>query len=382
MISTGVDINTGARVELSFERTIQSVDVLIREIEDAPYVAPGWIDLQVNGFAGVDYNSPNTPHDEIARSLEVLFSTGVTRFYPTVITGRREDMRGALHNLGVAKRGLPQGRAMEGFHVEGPHISPEDGPRGAHPRECVRPPDVGEFRQWQEAAEGNVRLVTLSPEWPEAPHYIEALVAEGIVVSIGHTKATSAQIQDAVNAGATMSTHLGNGAHAVIQRHPNYIWDQLAEDRLVASFISDGIHLPAAFLKAAIRAKGVERSVLVTDAVMPAGCSPGPFRIGGVEIELHADNRVTLAGGDRLAGSALRMDRGIENMVKLAGISLPQAITTATRNPARVGRIASRQRGLTPGDRADIVEFRFDEQSNSLEVLRTFLDGELVYSRN
>jgi N-acetylglucosamine-6-phosphate deacetylase len=246
----------------------------------------------------------------------------------------------------------------------------------------VRPPDFGEFQQWQEAAEGNVRLVTLSPEWPEAPRYIEALVAEGVVVSIGHTKATSAQIQDAVNAGATMSTHLGNGAHAVIQRHPNYIWDQLAEDRLVASFISDGIHLPAAFLKAAIRAKGVERSVLVTDAVTPAGCSPGPFKIGGVEIELHADNRVTLAGGDRLAGSALRMDRGIENMVKLAGISLPQAITTATRNPARVGRIASRQRGLTPGDRADIVEFRFDEQSNSLEVLRTFLDGELVYSRN
>jgi len=226
-----------------------------------------------------------------------------------------------------------------------------------------------------------VRLVTLAPEWPGAPRYIEALVDQGVVVSIGHTQASSAQIQEAVRAGATMSTHLGNGAHAVLPRHPNYIWDQLAEDRLAAGFIADGIHLPASFLKAAIRAKGVERSILVTDAVMPAGCPPGRFTIGGVAIELHPDNRVTLAGLDRLAGSALRMDRGIENLQKLAGLSLIEALAMATRNPARLGRIGSRQRGLSPGERADIVEFRHDRETGAIEILRTFFDGELVYSK-
>jgi N-acetylglucosamine-6-phosphate deacetylase len=382
MILRGLDVSSAGAVVVSFERLIQSVDPLIGGAEDLPLLAPGFIDLQVNGFAGVDYNSPETPQEEIARSIRVLFSTGVTRFFPTVITGEPGQMLGALRNLARARASLKEGGAMEGFHVEGPHISPEDGPRGAHPRQWVRPPDLEEFKRWQEAAEGAVRLVTLAPEWPGAPRYIEALVDQGVVVSIGHTQATSAQIQDAVRAGATMSTHLGNGAHAVLPRHPNYIWDQLAEDRLAAGFIADGIHLPPSFLKVAIRAKGVERSILVTDAVMPAGCQPGRFTIGGVEIELHPDNRVTLAGLDRLAGSALRMDRGIENLRKLAGLSLVEALAMATRNPARLGRVSSRQRGLSPGERADIVEFRHDPQTGAIEILRTFFEGELVYSKN
>src|SRR5262249_51041292 len=156
------------------------------------------------------------------------------------------------------KETLPEGVAMDGFHVEGPHISPDDGPRGAHPRRWVRPPDVDEFHRWQEAARGHIRLVTVAPEWPEAPRYIEALVGEGIVISLGHTNANGAQIAAAASAGATMSTHLGNGAHAILQRHPNYIWEQLAEDRLMASFIVDGIHLPKSFVKVALRAKSVE----------------------------------------------------------------------------------------------------------------------------
>src|SRR5262245_38103163 len=221
---------------------------------DDAYLSAGWVDVQVNGFAGVDYNSPQTPPEEIARSLQVLFSTGVTRFYPTVITGGPEEMRGALENLARAKEALPNGDAMDGFHVEGPHISPDDGPRGAHPKRWVRPPDVDEFRHWQDAARGAIRLVTIAPEWPQAPAYIEAVTKSGVVISIGHTNAGAAQIANAVAAGATMSTHLGNGAHQILPRHPNYIWEQLAEDRLTASFIVDGVHLPSSFLKAALRA--------------------------------------------------------------------------------------------------------------------------------
>ena len=304
----GLDYASGEAVEIRFDGVLSQVEPLIGKVNFTQFVAPGFIDVQVNGFAGVDYCSPATPHEEIARSVRAQFATGVTRLFPTVITGTYEGMAGAIGNLARAKAALgAEGRAMEGFHMEGPHISPDDGPRGAHPRECVRPPDVNEFQRWVDLADGNLKLVTVAPEWPGISGYIEAAVRAGVVVSIGHTGANAQQIADAVSAGATMSTHLGNGAHSVMARHPNYIWEQLADDRLAASFIVDGIHLPKSFLKVALRAKGVERSVVVTDAVMPAGCAPGRYRLGDVDVELHADDRVTLVGQDRLAGSSLKM---------------------------------------------------------------------------
>jgi N-acetylglucosamine-6-phosphate deacetylase len=382
MKCSGVDVATGEELEITCDKTIQSAEPVPAKLDNPPLLAPGLIDLQVNGFAGVDYNSPATSHEEIARSIQVLFSCGVVRFYPTVITGSPEDMCGALRNLASAKEKIPGGEAIEGFHVEGPHISPDDGPRGAHPRRWVRPPDFKEFKRWQEAAKGDIRLVTVAPEWPEAPGYIEALVREGVVVSIGHTNATPRQINDAVDAGATMSTHLGNGSHALLPRHPNYIWEQLAEDRLAAGFIVDGIHLPASFLRVALRAKGIERSVLVTDASTPAGCSPGRYKLGEQDVELTPDERVVLAGQNRLAGSALRMHRGVENLVKLGGLSLRDAVTMATKNPARVGRVVSRQKGLVPGDRADIIQFRFNPNSKSIEIEKAWMGGELMYSKN
>ena len=374
---SGIDAATGAGIEISCEETI----VAARPAQQpAGWIAPGWVDIQVNGFAGVDYNAPQTPHEEIARSVQVLYSAGVTRFYPTVITGAPEDMAGALRNLARAKDGLAEGAAMDGFHVEGPHISPDEGPRGAHPKRWVRPPDIEEFRRWQDATGGRIRLVTLAPEWPGAPRYIEAVTAEKVVVSIGHTNATAKNISDAVSAGATMSTHLGNGAHGVMRRHPNYIWEQLAEDRLRASFIVDGIHLPVSFLKVALRAKGVDRAVLVTDASSPAGCAPGRYRLGEQEVDLTPDNRVVLAGQERLAGSALRMDRGVENLMRLGELSLADAVRLATVNAARAGGVPGRQRGFVAGERADFVLFDFDPASKTIQVKATYVSGRKVWS--
>jgi N-acetylglucosamine-6-phosphate deacetylase len=380
MKCSGVHPATGEQIEVSFDSLITGIDPLLSPSASLGFLSPGWIDLQVNGFAGVDYNSPTASLEQIGHSIREMFQTGVTRFFPTVITGSFENMAAALRNLAQAKKQIPEGPAMEAFHLEGPYISPEDGPRGAHPERWVRPPDLDEFRRFQDAAEGGIRLVTLSPEWPQAPDFIEAIVRQGVVASIGHTKASADQIAAAVGAGATLSTHLGNGAHAVLPRR-NYIWDQLADDRLAASFIVDGIHLGRAFLNVALRAKGLERSILVTDAVMPAGCAPGQYRLGDVDVELHSDGSVRLLGGTRLAGSALRMDRAIENVMKLAALKLPEALTLATRNPARVGRIPSRQRGLTPGDRADLVRFTFDEVTHRIEILETFLSGVQVHPK-
>jgi N-acetylglucosamine-6-phosphate deacetylase len=375
----GRSVSTRERIEVEFDSVIQHVEpVLEPDADDDAWLAPGFIDLQVNGFAGVDYNAPEASHEEIDRSIRTLFSTGVTRFFPTVITGAPEDMLRALRNLAAACESLEDGAAMEGFHVEGPHISPEDGPRGAHPAGWVRPPRVHEFQRWQEAAQGRVRLVTLSPEWPGALRYIEHLTREGVVTSIGHTRATREQIQDAVSAGAALSTHLGNGAHAVLQRHPNYIWEQLAEDRLAASFIVDGVHLSDSFLRVALRAKGIERSILITDAVMPAMCAPGLYKLGELEVELKDDQRVVLRGDTRLAGSSLRMDRAAENVMRVARLNLTEAVTMATANPARVGRVSGRRRGIQPGERADLIRLRSDE--GTIRVLETYFDGRRVFS--
>jgi len=380
MRCSGISVASGEQIEIFFDNSIETVERVLADLSDPPFVAPGWIDLQVNGFAGVDYSSPEASHEDIARSLRALHATGVTRLFATVITGPNERIAASLRNLAVARESFPEGESIEGIHLEGPYISPEDGPRGAHPRRWVRPPDLAEFERFQDSARGLIKLVTLAPEWPEAPHFIETLAGRGIVVSIGHTTATSEEIAAAVSAGATMSTHLGNAAHDALPRRSNYIWAQLAQDRLAAGFIVDGLHLDNEFLRVALRAKGIERSVLVTDAVAPAGCAPGRYRHGEVEVELTSDDRVLLLDHSRLAGSVLRMDRGIGNLMQLAGLSLREAVTMATRNPARAGRIAGRHKGLIPGERADIVQFRLDEATARLRIENVFLGGRKVYS--
>lgn len=382
--SIGIIPGTSSVVRVEYRDAIQAVDDLIEPPDTAEFVFPGFIDVQVNGFAGVDYNDPESSHEAIAQSIRTMFATGVARFFPTVITGSEERMTGALRNLRGAKEelhrsGMPEAHAVEAFHVEGPHISPDTGPRGAHPVEHIRPPDIEEFKRWQDTADGLVRLVTVSPEWEQAPAYVRHLARSGVVASIGHTKATGDQIQAAIDAGATMSTHLGNAAFPSLPKTQNCIWDQLAQDRLTASFIVDGIHIPQPFFRAAVRAKGVERAVLVTDAVMPATCAPGLYKLGQVDVELHENGSVTLLGSDRLAGSALRMDHAIGNSIRLGGISLREALAMATVNPARVARIAGRQRGLAPGEKADLVRFRWNDAAHSLQVVETIVAGTTVY---
>ena len=376
---SGFNALSGSYVELSFGTVIEAVDTPAGAPETGRWLAPGFVDIQVNGFNGVDFCAPGATVEEIGRAIDAILATGTTRFFPTVITGQPETMIGSIRMLTKAKRELARGRAMEAFHIEGPHISPTDGPRGAHPKAAVRRPSIDEFERWQEAGEGNIGLVTVSPEWDETPAYIEHVTGRGVVAAIGHMDATEAQIDAAVKAGATISTHLGNGAAASLPRHPNYLWKQMAEDRLTASLIVDGIHLGRSFMTVAMRAKGLERIVLITDAVAPAGCAPGPYKLGEVDVILHAEGKVTLTDGMRLAGSSLHMDRGVENLVRICGLSLAEAVTLATRNPARAGRVAGRQRGLEAGERADIVEFDYDPDAKRIAVKRTWLDGELVY---
>lgn len=370
MITTGRSPISGKLVDIDVE------EGKIREVRpskaadnpSAPWVTPGFVDIQVNGFAGVDYNSPDTPPEEIARSIDVQRATGVTRLLPTVITGSAENMTGALKNLVKAQREIPNGDSIVGYHVEGPWIAAEDGPRGAHPREHVRAPSWDEFARFQEAADGQIRILTLAPEHDGALEVIEKIAATGVVVSIGHTAATDTRIREAVTAGATMSTHLGNGAHSTIQRHHNYITEQMAADELWAGLIVDGIHLPPAFVKVAMRAKGLERCVLTTDAAPPACGKPGVYEFGHLRVELSADGTVVLAGSERLAGSGLSLDKGVANSIRFVGLTLLDALKLATVNAAHSINLDGRRGFLAPGDAADLVLFTYDAETAEVTI--------------
>lgn len=291
---------------------------------------PGLFDLQVNGFGGIDFNSPGLTSERVEVALERMRATGVTRCLPTLITSSFEQF---AQNARILARLSTAG--IGGIHMEGPYLSPEDGARGAHPREHVIPATADDFDRRQEAAGGRIVLVTLAPEVPGALPLIEHLVASDLRAAIGHTAATPRQIADAVSAGATLATHLGNGCAHMLPRHPNVIWELLAADALFASLIVDGHHLPPATVKSMVRAKGPGRTMLVTDAVAAAGCTPGRYDIAGVTCELGADGRVSLPGTPYLAGSSLTMDRAIGNAVRFTGLPLEIVIPMASTIPAQ-----------------------------------------------
>ena len=291
---------------------------------------PGFFDLQVNGFAGVDFNDPAVSGEAIAEALERQRATGVTRCLPTLITSSLEEFSACARAVTASRH-----PAVAGIHMEGPYISPEDGARGAHRRACVVPASIDDFNRRQDVCNGGIRLVTLAPEVPGAIALIEHLVETGVRAAIGHTAASPAQIGDAVKAGATLATHLGNGCPQMLPRHPNVMWELLAADEVHASLIVDGHHLPASTVKAMMRAKSVARTILVTDAIAAAGCAPGRFAIGEVTCELSEDGRVSLPGTPYLAGSALTMNKAVQNSVRFAGVTLEEAAAMASSNPAK-----------------------------------------------
>ncbi|MCG3163099.1 MAG: N-acetylglucosamine-6-phosphate deacetylase [Acidobacteria bacterium] len=344
-------------------------------------IAPGLVDIQINGYDGVDFNDADTDTEQIVAATRQLWRTGVTAFCPTIITGSFDHIAKCISNLVRAADESPEfARAMIGIHVEGPFISTEDGPRGAHPKQHARPPDWNEFQKWQGAARGQIRIITLSPEWPGAIDFIERAAAAGVIVAIGHTAATPAQIADAARAGARLSTHLGNGSHAKIDRHPNYIWEQLANDDLWASFIVDGHHLPPSVVKCFLRSKGVARGILVSDAIAAAGKPAGRYKLGNVEVEVTPARRVCLPGTPYLAGSVLEMHEAVAKTVQYSDATLDDALLMASHNPAKLLGVAGQFGSIEAGRRADLILFRWDDENSALDVAATVVNGETVFA--
>lgn len=346
---------------------------------ETQWLSAGLVDLQVNGYAGHDLNGLTLDVATIRALCQALLKVGVTTFLPTVITAPEARIIAALRVIREACDRHPEVAAMvAGIHVEGPHIAQEDGPRGAHPAADVRAPSLAEFDRWQQAAGGLVKLVTLSPHWPEAPVYIGHLVKAGVTVSLGHTSADAAHIAAAVEAGASLSTHLGNGSHAMLNRRHNHLWPQLAEDRLTAMFIADGHHLTPAQLKVMLRAKGPGRSLVVSDTVALGGMAPGKYEtpIGG-KVVLREDGFLAIddGTGDYLAGAASPLVAAIPVLVNQAGLSLAEALDLLTTSP---GRQVGGRGALAAGQPADLLALRWDGSNSVPAVAGVWLRGDQV----
>ncbi len=336
------------------------------------YLGPGWVDVQVNGFAGHDVNDGTMSADGFSEMVQRLHETGVARFLPTVVTASASHMAHCLAAVHAACGASPiVSRAVAGVHLEGPFLSTEEGARGAHPREHLVPPDRNLFDDLQAASGGRIRLVTLAPETDGALDLIAYLASHGIVVALGHTLADGAVVREAIAAGATLSTHLGNGIPAILPRHPNTVWEQLADDRLFASAIFDGHHLPEAVMRVIARVKGPERLLLVSDAVAIAGLPPGVYesRVGG-EVELLPSGRLTLLGTPYLAGSASSLLHGVNVALTRVGLA-PDVVM------AMVGRTPRRLLGLDDPEDWTV----FDPSGGRGHVLAVAVGGELVVDR-
>ena len=323
------------------------------------WVSPSFFDVQINGCLGLDFGSPELTIDDVRTVADHCRRHGIGGFCPTIITGGFDAVRHGFKILALARSRDPilAGR-IPGFHLEGPYLSGEDGPRGAHPREHVRDPDWDEFRCWQDAADGRILMVTLAPERPGALRFIERLVDAGVVPAIGHTAASPQQIRDAAAAGARTSTHLGNGCHAMVPRHENYLWEQLAEDGLWASIIPDGNHLPASVVKAIVRMKSPARTVVTCDASSLAGLPPGRYRQWGTELEVLPGGKVVVPGTPYLAGSGVFTDTCVGTLVRQAGVTLADAVDMASVRPREL--VGQRVPRLEVGEIADLVVFDWE----------------------
>lgn len=358
--------------------TIEKLDT--QELSSLPYLAPGLIDLQVNGFAGVDFNTLPLSKADLIHATEAMLSYGVTGYYPTIITNSDEnicELFQTFQSMKSCDSRLEQ--CLLGYHLEGPFISPNDGPRGAHSREYVQAPNVELLKKWHQASQDQLRILTLSPEWEQGlAETIDYCVANQIKVSIGHSSATPVQIAQAAQLGATMSTHLGNGCDLQIHRHHNYIWQQLAEDNLWTAIIADGFHLPPAVIKVILKAKH-DQVILTSDTTAFGGMQPGRYQthIGG-DVILTEEGKLHLASNDELlAGSAKSVLDCINYLTRAKLLDAESAWSKASATPAQFMGLS--QRGsLVVGQRADVVEL--EKRDETLFVTKTLLAGEAVYT--
>lgn len=339
------------------------------EYPETYYLIPGLIDLHVHGANGKDVmDASKNALKDISLALA---EEGITGFLATTMTAEKEQIESVLKIIPVAKTFL-EGADILGVHLEGPFISPDK--KGAHgEHQCL--PDSNLIKEWQKISENNIKMVTLAPELPEALPFIKTLKDLDIIASVGHTHATYAQTQAAIDAGCTNATHLFNAMRGIHHREPGAAGALLLADTVAAELIVDGLHLHPAMTELALRIKTKERLVLVTDAMRAKCLGDGKYDLGGQEVEVK-DGKATLADGT-LAGSTLRLPEAIKHMQEFSHCSLQDAIHMASATPARVLKIDAHKGEIAVGKDADLVVM-----SPRLNVMLTMRGGREIYKKS
>lgn len=342
------------------------------------YVAPGLIDIQINGYAAVDFSGKDLTVAGIRKATKALWKEGVTTFVPTVITNSDARLRQNFTILAAALQDAKMNLSIPGFHLEGPYISPVDGFRGAHLKKWVRLPNWAEFSEYVKAAQHKILMVTVAPEIEGAMPFIEKCAMHGIIVALGHHNAPADVIKQAIDKGAVIATHLGNGCANMIQRHHNPLWPQLADDRLIPSLIVDGYHLTPEEVQVFYKVKGAQRIVLISDALDVAGLPPGEYQRGGRTV-LVTPGVIKYPAQNVLAGAAAPISKDVATMMKFTKCSLADAINMACRNQARIFNLDDRGE-IKPGKRADLILFTLED--GNLIIQKTILAGRVVYTKD
>jgi len=298
---------------------------------------PGFVDLQVNGYRGVDFTSPELEAEALAGACRELLHHGTAAFLPCVITCAMETYRRNLPLISACL-GRPEfeGRLL-GIHLEGPFISRAAGAVGAHAPQWVLPPDPGLLERFQQWAGGRIRLLTVAADAAGAEELVRCAVRMGITVALGHHMAGEADLERMACAGATLLTHLGNGAPALVPRHSNPIWAGLACDLLAATIITDGHHLPASAIKVMCRAKGARRLAVISDASPVSGLAPGRYRVAGndAQVVLEPSGRLHNPDLGCLAGSSATMLECMNHLAGLGFLGREELEAVGFHNPLR-----------------------------------------------
>ena len=378
----GIHYATGKPVQLKIEdgkiSEIKSIKKL-KEENSKTYISPGFFDNQVNGFAGVSFafGESDLTVEGIEKATSELWKKGVTTYLPTLTTNSQEVL---VRNFAILAKAVDNKNilgSIPGFHLEGPYINPEDGYRGAHPKQFVRLPNWNEFMEMYSASDGKIIQVTVAPEMEGAQDFIKKCIEKGIVVAVGHHNANKEQLDLAVKNGVQISTHLGNGCANMINRHVNPLWPQLANDDLMISIICDGFHLLPEEIKTFYKAKGVDKTIITSDVTSYAALPPGNYKTEtGETIELTREGKLWYPAQNVLYGSASPITRGVGHIMEVTGCSLGDAIQMASTNPAKLYNLNDRGT-LEVGKRADLVLFTLDDFE--VNILKTFVKGEMVY---
>jgi len=294
-------------------------------------------DLQVNGYAGVDFQQAGLSARDLARAVAALRVRRTGRILLTLITDRVDRLCSKLGQIERIRRRHPAVAAtVVGYHLEGPWLLPRPGFSGAHDARLMRRPRVPDFERLWDASGGNIRLVTLAPELPGAPEFVHHVAACGVRVAIGHSDAGEKAIDEAIAAGLTLCTHLGNGVPLHLPRHDNVVQRLLARDELYAAFIPDGLHLPPPVLKNFVRAKPAGRVLFTTDCMAAAAAPPGRYRLGGLRVAVGPDGIVRQPGQPgAFAGSSLTMDAALSNVQTMVGWTRAQSIAACSTAVAK-----------------------------------------------